>query len=153
MRNQRFHTAIVAGLTLLALGYPGSASAEPKGTPSPARSASKRSCAADAKKLCAGIDRGGGRIDKCLREHAAQLSEPCKEKLIKHSEQNAGQRPCAADAAKFCKGVASGEGRIFECLDRHTAELSPACKKIRVAAQQKRAATPAPTHAPAPKES
>ena len=34
-------------------------------------------CRADIESLCAGVQRGEGRIAQCLSDHAAELSEPC----------------------------------------------------------------------------
>jgi hypothetical protein len=49
----------------------------------------RRACEADIKTLCAGVERGGGRIMLCLREHRDQLSESCKAALA-HAR---GDRP------------------------------------------------------------
>jgi hypothetical protein len=40
-----------------------------------------KACAADVKSLCTGIERGDGRIAKCLKENESKLSVECKEKL------------------------------------------------------------------------
>jgi hypothetical protein len=40
-----------------------------------------KACAADVKTLCAGIERGNGRIAKCLKENESKVSAACKEKL------------------------------------------------------------------------
>ncbi|MFO1058567.1 MAG: cysteine rich repeat-containing protein, partial [Dongiaceae bacterium] len=34
-------------------------------------------CAADAEKLCKGVQPGGGRIQACLKQHSAELSPAC----------------------------------------------------------------------------
>lgn len=39
-------------------------------------------CEADLRKLCAGIQPGGGRLAQCLQQNAASVSQPCKEKLM-----------------------------------------------------------------------
>src|SRR5271170_2408886 len=36
-------------------------------------------CADDAKKLCAGVQPGGGRILACLKDHKDSLSDQCKQ--------------------------------------------------------------------------
>jgi hypothetical protein len=36
-------------------------------------------CAADYKKLCPDVRMGGGRIVRCLKEHEADLSAPCRQ--------------------------------------------------------------------------
>jgi hypothetical protein len=40
-----------------------------------------KACAADVKKNCAGVKPGGGRIEACMKEHVADISEPCKDAL------------------------------------------------------------------------
>jgi hypothetical protein len=39
----------------------------------------KKSCGADYKKLCPDVRMGGGRIVRCLKEHEAELSAPCRQ--------------------------------------------------------------------------
>lgn len=39
----------------------------------------KSVCAADYKKLCPDVRMGGGRIVRCLKEHQADLSAPCRQ--------------------------------------------------------------------------
>jgi len=39
----------------------------------------RAACADDAKKLCAGVPLGGGRMVACLKEHKDQLSDRCKQ--------------------------------------------------------------------------
>ena len=85
-------------------------------------------CAQDAKKFCPGMQPGGGRIAKCMKEHQADLSPACQEN-IKKAEQRLKEfsDECKADAEKFCKGIRPGQGRILACLKSHQAELAPAC--------------------------
>jgi hypothetical protein len=46
-------------------------------SPRPQRGA----CRADAQRLCAGVDRGGGRIFACLAEQKDKLSDDCRKML------------------------------------------------------------------------
>ena len=39
----------------------------------------RAACTADAQKLCAGVQPGGGRIVACLKEHKDELSDQCKQ--------------------------------------------------------------------------
>lgn len=39
----------------------------------------KSACSADYKKLCPDVRMGGGRIVRCLKEHEADLSAPCRQ--------------------------------------------------------------------------
>ncbi len=51
--------------------------------PQQGRAASVRqACATDYKKLCSGIQPGGGRIAACFRQNAAQLSQQCQSALL-----------------------------------------------------------------------
>lgn len=86
-------------------------------------------CAQDIQNLCPGVEPGGGRIMKCLHEHAGEVSEACKERLQQGKEKVRDKmQSCKEDAQKFCKGIQPGGGRIIECLKSHQNELSPACQ-------------------------
>ena len=37
-----------------------------------------KACQADVKKICAGITPGGGRIETCMKDHFADMSDACK---------------------------------------------------------------------------
>jgi hypothetical protein len=41
----------------------------------------RKACKADVKKNCADIKPGGGRIETCLKDHFADLNDPCKETI------------------------------------------------------------------------
>ncbi|MFS8037812.1 cysteine rich repeat-containing protein [Xanthobacter sp. AM11] len=41
----------------------------------------RTACEADVKKLCSGIQPGGGRLIQCLRQHQADVSPTCKDGL------------------------------------------------------------------------
>ena len=47
----------------------------------------ERACRADYQRLCRGIFPGGGRILQCLRDKAAQVSDPCKAALAKAEQE------------------------------------------------------------------
>jgi hypothetical protein len=40
-------------------------------------------CKADAERLCAGVEPGGGRIIKCVKEHKEEMSIGCAQALQK----------------------------------------------------------------------
>ncbi len=86
-------------------------------------------CADDVKKLCAGVEPGGGKILACLRQHEAQLSPQCQafQKAERAKVEDVAEA-CKTDTAKFCKGVPPGAGRILTCLKQHQADLSSTCK-------------------------
>jgi hypothetical protein len=41
----------------------------------------RKACRADVKKNCADIKPGGGRIEACLKDHFADVSDPCNETI------------------------------------------------------------------------
>ena len=81
-------------------------------------------CLKDAKALCPGVEPGGGKIRECIKTHIKDLSDECKEVLVKAVNVKA----CADDVKKHCADVSAGEGRIETCLKSHVADLSDACK-------------------------
>ena len=89
----------------------------------------KGACRADAEKFCKGVPPGHGNIARCMKQHEAELSPACKER-IEEGKEKAKEfiDACKPDAEKFCKGVAPGQGRILRCLKEHEAQLSPVCK-------------------------
>lgn len=89
-----------------------------------------RPCAEDAARLCKGVQQGQGRVARCLKEHANELSPACKENIGKAKEKVRDfKQACRDDSAKLCKGTKPGGGRILQCLKQHESELSPACKE------------------------
>lgn len=45
------------------------------------RKAAREACAGDARKFCADVQRGGGRIIACLHQHDAELASGCRDAL------------------------------------------------------------------------
>jgi Cysteine rich repeat len=43
----------------------------------------RSACAADIEKLCPGIQPGGGRIMQCLKQHKTEVSDSCKQAIVK----------------------------------------------------------------------
>jgi hypothetical protein len=109
--------AVLAGVFCLTVAT--GVSAEPAAKP----------CADDAAKLCKGVQQGEGRVARCLKEHANELSPACKKNIAEAKEEiQEFAQACKDDSAKLCKGTQPGEGRILQCLKQHEGELSPACK-------------------------
>ena len=81
-------------------------------------------CLSDAKKLCPGVQAGGGKIRDCLKTHVKDLSDPCKDVLLKAVNAKA----CADDVKKHCADVQAGDGRLEACMKSHVADVSDACK-------------------------
>jgi hypothetical protein len=65
----------------------------PAAQPTPAQQKAmqevRAACQADAQKLCASVQPGGGRIVACLKEHKDQVSDGCKQAITK-ARQNPG---------------------------------------------------------------
>jgi hypothetical protein len=101
----------------------------------------RAACEDDARKFCAGVQAGGGRIARCLRQHESDLSPACREEGQRMAEERQQQgallrdvqQSCRADAQKFCADVKPGEGRVARCLRAHKSQLSRECTE---AAQQ-----------------
>ncbi len=47
------------------------------------RKALRDACIGDAKKFCANVQRGQGRIVQCLKDHEAELAPACRDGLAK----------------------------------------------------------------------
>ncbi|MDX1958101.1 MAG: cysteine rich repeat-containing protein [Leptospiraceae bacterium] len=89
----------------------------------------KGPCKEDAKKLCADVKPGEGRIIKCLKEKEQQLSEACSTHFAEVKAKNKEfANACKDDRKKFCKDVQLGGGRIIKCLKDNQASLAEACK-------------------------
>jgi hypothetical protein len=62
-----------------------------------------RACREDMARLCAGVERGGGRLMQCMREHKDQLSDGCKSAMAQVRQQRREQHmdgaPAPQDAA------------------------------------------------------
>ena len=81
-------------------------------------------CLKDAKAQCPGVEAGGGQIKDCLKTHIKDLSDECKEVLVKAVNVKA----CADDVKQNCAGIEPGGGKIEACMKAHLADLSDACK-------------------------
>jgi hypothetical protein len=77
--------AIVAGVAM--------ADDPPAAQPTPAQQktmqALRAACETDVQKLCAGVQPGGGRIVECLKQHKDEVSDGCKQAILK-AKQNPG---------------------------------------------------------------
>jgi hypothetical protein len=54
-------------------------------------------CAADAQRLCAGVQPGGGRILACLKEHKDALSDQCKQAAAQAAGSSGDSAPAAPE--------------------------------------------------------
>ena len=88
-------------------------------------------CAADAKKFCAGIRPGTGKITECLKKNAEALTPDCKV-TVAEGRATIPPSPCKADIEKLCPSIEPGQGRIGECLRKNTTMLSAQCRIYQV---------------------
>ncbi len=90
----------------------------------------KGACREDMRILCAGVEKGGGRMMKCLNEHADQLSPDCKAARARKKEiRREIKSNCQADIQRLCSGAKRG-GALLDCLASNTPQLSPGCAKV-----------------------
>ena len=88
-------------------------------------------CAADAKKFCAGIHPGSGKIIECLKKNTDALAPDCK-LTVAEGRTTIPPSPCKADIEKLCSTVEPGQGRIGECLRKSSSMLSAQCRVYQV---------------------
>ena len=63
---------------------------QPGGRRTEAMQHMRQACAADAKKFCAQVKPGGGRILECLEDHSKEISDECYNLLEKRAERQKG---------------------------------------------------------------
>jgi hypothetical protein len=98
-----------------------------------ARSDAEDPCAADVKQFCGDVKVGRGRVQECLRQNEAKLSQACGAKRTAAAAKLRGYveafaAACHRDADRLCAGVKPGSGRIVQCLLRQQDDLSTACQ-------------------------
>jgi hypothetical protein len=88
-------------------------------------------CEGDIAKFCKNVERGGGRILRCLNLNEEDLTPACKDHLaqIRNAVEEV-QEACADDYAIFCSSLPPGQGRIAECLEKNEYILTPKCKTV-----------------------
>lgn len=69
----------------------------------------KNGCADDARKFCANVQPGGGRIIACLKQNQSLLSETCKQAAAQASRMSAEGASSAAQAAPTGSTMVSSE--------------------------------------------
>jgi len=77
---------------------PSSAQSPPAQTPGPAQPAqapsqqlvaeARAACDTDIQKLCPTVQPGGGRIFACLKQHRDQVSDSCKQAVMKATKES-----------------------------------------------------------------
>ena len=85
-------------------------------------------CLNDAKAQCPGVQPGGGQIRQCLRMHVRDLSDECKDVLLKAVNVMA----CAPDVKEFCAGTQPGAAvhpEVVEVMGEIGIDISGAAPK------------------------
>ncbi len=92
-------------------------------------SSAKGPCADDIQKYCKDVKSGKGKIGQCLKEHEADLSPACKERVAQVADAVRDlYGACHVDVEKLCKDVPPAGKSVEKCLKEHQDELSTACK-------------------------
>lgn len=102
--------------------------------------AQPKPCRADIDKFCADVERGQGRLIRCLKEHANELAPECKKTLenrkaarkrqpARRQKRAAARRVCDADIQKFCNDTMGNRDKFSECLRTKKSEFSPECRE------------------------
>jgi hypothetical protein len=98
-------------------------------------SAKEAPCRADVERYCASVEKEKGARSRCLRQHLAELSPACRERI--ESRQRRGGQPqrigrvedsCAADLSAHCPNE-QRHGAQIRCLRAHGDELSAECSE------------------------
>jgi hypothetical protein len=104
-------------------------------------------CRADVQRLCPGVAPGGGRLARCIQEHAAQVSPACRQAIAERRERGGrgpgggpgpGRTACRADVARLCPDAAGDREKLRACMRAHAADLSDDCKEAIAAWRQRR---------------
>jgi Cysteine rich repeat len=75
-------TLVMIGFCLIGAARAVVADETPPAAP-PVSAEMRAACEADVAKLCAGVQPGGGRIMQCLAQHKGDVSDGCKQAIMK----------------------------------------------------------------------
>jgi hypothetical protein len=109
--------ALVPTVAIAALSLPAPGHAQ---IPTAEQRALMQTCRADARKLCADVKPGGGRVVACLSENKASLSPDCQAQIGR-------VETCPAEVRKLCPD-AGGETELRKCASEKRDTLSAACR-------------------------
>jgi len=88
-------------------------------------------CEGDIAKFCKNVERGEGRILRCLNLNEEDLTPACKDQLARiRKAVEEVQEACVDDYAIFCSSLLPGQGRIAACLEKNDYLLTPKCKTV-----------------------
>ncbi|MBX9768684.1 MAG: cysteine rich repeat-containing protein [Bdellovibrionales bacterium] len=87
-------------------------------------------CKDDIGKLCSVVKPGDGRIQECLSEKSAQLSDSCKKyREINVPVSKEVRKACGPDVKTLCSETRPGRGRFLKCLKENEAKASAPCRE------------------------
>ncbi len=99
-------------------------------------------CRGDVLRFCQGVAPGGGRLIECMQQHAARLSDACKQAIATADAAPTADRPdgpqttrtaCRGDALRLCPDAVGDATKLKRCMQTHAAELSDGCKTALIA--------------------
>eukprot|EP01026_Neomeris_dumetosa_P014680 TRINITY_DN1539_c0_g1_i1.p1 TRINITY_DN1539_c0_g1~~TRINITY_DN1539_c0_g1_i1.p1 ORF type:complete len:468 (-),score=66.09 TRINITY_DN1539_c0_g1_i1:500-1903(-) len=87
-------------------------------------------CRADIDQFCGTIEKGVGKVHRCLRDNLKKLSEGCRSeemKLMQLQSRDVRLQPtlmkaCQTEMYMYCQRIAPGGGRVFRCLQKSLGE-------------------------------
>jgi|SRR5262245_53618758 len=94
-------------------------------------------CRADRERFCQDVQFGGGRVLRCLEQHAADLSDGCRRALGSATPAGGPAQACHDDAVRFCRDAVGNRAKMKACLQAHASDLSGGCKSA-LAAMKRR---------------
>jgi hypothetical protein len=131
-------SSLLLSMTISSVSFAG---AQAGGQPS--MDALRAACADDAKKLCAGVQPGGGRIVACLKDHKDSLSDRCKQAAGLPATPSSSSSPDAAGLTS-ARSNASSPAASFGSVPRPSnSTAAPATKPQPVASASDAAASTA----------
>lgn len=80
---------------------------------------------------------GGGRVQRCLAQNQAKVSDRCKAASIevrallqkRAAARQAVLRVCEADIGRLCSGVQAGDGNLLGCFLKAEARANAQCRQ------------------------
>eukprot|EP01023_Acetabularia_acetabulum_P062960 TRINITY_DN783_c0_g2_i1.p1 TRINITY_DN783_c0_g2~~TRINITY_DN783_c0_g2_i1.p1 ORF type:complete len:858 (-),score=205.30 TRINITY_DN783_c0_g2_i1:1114-3687(-) len=84
-------------------------------------------CHDDVDKFCSKIERGVGKVHRCLRDNLKDLTEQCRQeemKLMQLQSRDVRLQPtlmksCQSEMYMYCQRISPGGGRVFRCLQKN----------------------------------
>jgi hypothetical protein len=89
-------------------------------------------CIYEIRSYCAEVKPGEGRLLRCLKSHAAQMTPACSQRFEEvDTLLTETLAPCHEDWVEYCfdvRGLGGAESMV-RCLRTHREQVSPACRK------------------------